>query len=169
MNNSNRNIFLGIFILLLQLLVLNNINVGGLINPYIYPLILLILPFDIAGWLLLIIAFFLGLTIDVFTGTLGLHLFASLLVAGTRPSLINVLNTGKIEPGTTINIQQHGAFWIVLFISFAFVPHHVVYFSIESFSFTGLGYTILRIILSSFISITISMLILFLFKNEKKK
>lgn len=155
--------------MLLQLAVFNNIHVGGFINPYIYPLILLLLPFDIAGWLLLIIAFFIGLIVDLFTGTLGLHIFASVFVAGIRPSFIKFLSSGKIEPGTTLNFKQHGVLWVSVFISVIFFIHHSVYFILESLNLSGFGYTILRIFASTFISVFLALLLLFLFKDPNKK
>ncbi|MCB0510069.1 MAG: hypothetical protein KDC82_04840 [Bacteroidetes bacterium] len=155
--------------MLLQLAVFNNIHVGGFINPYIYPLILLLLPFDIAGWLLLVSAFFLGLIVDLFTGTLGLHIFASVFVAGIRPFFIKFLSSGKIDPGTTINFKQHGIVWLSVFISVIFFIHHSVYFTLESLNLSGFGYTILRIFASSFISVFLSLLLLFLFKDPNKK
>ena len=54
-----------VFLVLLQVLVLNNIQLSGYINPYFYVLFILLLPFETANWLLLILAFALGISIDV--------------------------------------------------------------------------------------------------------
>ena len=69
---------LTVILLLLQFLVLNNINFMGYVNPYIYILIILLLPYRITRWMLLIIGFALGFAVDYFSNTLGLpyHRFA---------------------------------------------------------------------------------------------
>jgi len=53
-------------LVLLQVLVLNNINLGGYIHPYIYILFILLLPVSMNKNLVLFIAFFTGLTVDYF-------------------------------------------------------------------------------------------------------
>ena len=78
-------------LILVQVLVLNNMNLGGYLNPYIYVLFLLLLPANINRSLLLIIAFITGLTIDYFGNTLGLHAAASVFLAFLRPGVINLL------------------------------------------------------------------------------
>ena len=92
MNNPLvKNIIRFIVLILVQVLVLNNMNLGGYLNPYIYVLFLLLLPANINRSLLLIIAFITGLTIDYFANTLGLHAAASVFLAFLRPGTINLL------------------------------------------------------------------------------
>ena len=55
-----------LFLILFQVLILNNMQFSGYINPYCYILFILILPFETPGWLLLVLAFILGMIIDVF-------------------------------------------------------------------------------------------------------
>ena len=110
--------------LLLQILVFNQLNVSGYINPYVYPLLIILLPFDVAGWLLLILAACLGLFIDIFTGTLGMHLFALVFMAGLRPSIAKILSLSKQEPGAYINIKQYalmlnGVLWVLMEMEFS--------------------------------------------------
>jgi hypothetical protein len=60
--------------LLLQIVVLNEVPpVHRFIIPYLYFLYLLWLPFSINRFSLLIVAFVFGLSLDYFTGTIGLH------------------------------------------------------------------------------------------------
>ncbi|HEX7757795.1 MAG TPA: rod shape-determining protein MreD [Niabella sp.] len=61
-----------------------------LITPYIYFLFILWLPFTIKkGWLLLL-GFLLGMAVDYFTMTPGLHAAAAVLVAFLRPFIIHL-------------------------------------------------------------------------------
>jgi len=58
--------FLFVILIVTQLLVFNNIELSGYINPYVYVLFILLLPFDVPRVVLLLSAFLLGLCIDLF-------------------------------------------------------------------------------------------------------
>lgn len=163
-----KNIGLWVLVLALQILVLNTLNISGYINPYIYPLLIILLPFDIAGWLLLVLAASLGLFIDLFTGTLGLHLFALVLMAGIRPWIIRLLSLGKFDQDAAINIKQHGLIVTLVFLTALYTAHHLAYFLMESFSYKGMGPAILRALASVFFSILLSLIVLLFFNNSKK-
>lgn len=155
-------------VLALQILVFNTLNISGYINPYMYPLLIILLPFDIAGWLLLVIAALLGLFIDLFTGTLGIHLFSLVFMAGIRPMVINFLSLGKFDQDSSINIKQHGLIVTLVYISILFLVHHLSYFLMESFSYNGMGAAVLRTFASTFFSILLSLIILLFFNNSRK-
>ena len=165
-----KHIILWFVVLLLQILVFNPLNVSGYINPYVYPLLIILLPFNMAGWLLLILAACLGLFIDVFTGTLGMHLFALVFMAGLRPNIAKILSLSKQEPGAYINIKQHGLIVSATFIGVLLFIHHIVYFLLETFASSGLSYGLLRTFASLFFSIFISMILLLVInpgRNER--
>ena len=156
--------------LLFQLLVFNELNVSGYINPYIYPLLIILLPFDIAGWLLLLIAAVLGLLIDLFTGTLGMHMFALVLMAAIRPAIVRTLSLDRNDSGSQINIKQHGWVVVISFVGVLLFVHHFAYFLLETFASSGFAYALARTFLSAFFSILLSfILLLFLnsFRNER--
>lgn len=90
--------YLGVFLLLLVLqeFVFNNINLGGLVNPYIYIMFIIMLPLDTAGWALLLFGFGTGAVFDVVSGTAGLHTITSTWLAFIRPGLAGFL-LGKDE------------------------------------------------------------------------
>jgi hypothetical protein len=82
---------LAVFILI-QVYVLNKIpHLHRFITPYIYYLPLLWLPFSVSRIGLLVIGFMTGLTLDYFMMTPGLHAAACVLIAYTRPFIINIL------------------------------------------------------------------------------
>ena len=61
--------------------ILNEVIFASYINPYLYLIILLIMPFKTQKWFLLIYAFILGLSVDVFSDTLGMHSSACLIIS----------------------------------------------------------------------------------------
>ena len=92
MSDLMRNIIRFIVFILVQVYVLNKIPaLHRFIVPYLYFLYILWLPFYISRFWLLLIAFLLGLSLDYFTSTPGLHAAACVLMAYARPFLINVL------------------------------------------------------------------------------
>jgi rod shape-determining protein MreD len=143
-------------LVLVQVLVLNNIQFSGLINPYIYILFILLLPFTIPGYFLLPIAFLLGITIDIFNNTLGVHAGATVLLAFLRPGIAQLVSSRElIEKGNTPNLSQLGFASFLKYTIIAVLIHHLFLFYAEAFSFGGFFETFLRYILSSVFSILI--------------
>jgi rod shape-determining protein MreD len=66
-----------LFVILTQVLILNQLQVSGYLNPYFYVLFILLLPVSTPQYLVLLLAFLTGFTIDFFTDTPGLHATAT--------------------------------------------------------------------------------------------
>jgi len=169
----NRNIWINIVrfivLFLLQVLILNNIQLSGYINPYLYVLFILMLPFQTPRWALLISAFFMGLSIDMFTHTPGLHAAASTFMAFSRPGLINMLSSNKeIEPGSNPDIRVFGFAWFMAYASILVFLHHLVLFYLEVFRFSDFFMTMSRVLISSVVTIFLILLIQLLFYGHKK-
>lgn len=163
-----KNIVRFVFLVLAQVLVLNNINLGGYINPYIYVLFILLLPVNINKSLLLILAFLSGLTIDFFGNTLGLHAASSVLLAFVRPGLINLFFS-NLEFGTD---EEPGLSKLGLggFLRYTFVLvfiHHSALFFLEIFSLSDFLSTLYRILLSTLVT-TLFIIIIVLFFSKRK-
>ena len=90
MNRYLMNTFRFLGLLALQVLVLNYIRINGYINPYVYILYIMLLPFGIKGWVLLAAGFVMGYSVDLFMGTPGLHTGATVLMAFMRPTIIRM-------------------------------------------------------------------------------
>ncbi len=93
MPTALQNIFRFILLVLLQVLVLNNIQFMGYINPYLYILFILSLPYQTPKWFVLLLGFRLGLTIDVCSNTMGMHAFATVFVAFLRGGTIKLFTS----------------------------------------------------------------------------
>ena len=157
-------------LVLFQVLVINHIRLGGYVHPYIYLVFVMLLPFSTPKWQLLVLGFALGLTVDLFTGTPGLHAGATTLMAFSRPSIIKLISGNqKFENITEPNIGQLGGLWFFRYTLFLVLIHHFALFFLESFSFRLFGQVLLRILLSVPVSIFLIMMIMFIFKSEKKR
>ena len=143
------NILRFIFLVLIQVLILDHIQLSGFINPYLYILFILLLPFETPKALLLILAFLLGLSVDILSGTLGLHAAASVFMAFWRPSILRVVSARQeYEPGIRPILSDQGFAWIFGYSITLIAIHHFFLFFIEVFSFANFWITFTRSILS---------------------
>lgn len=172
-NEIVRYIFWFILFVLVQGLILNHVNIGGYLNPYLYVMFILLLPFDISRPQSLIIAFLLGYSVDLFAGTPGMHAFASVFAAFSRPFLISSLSKRDDDDiETRPTIRSMGIRWILYYSSILVLIHHSVYFFIESFRITEFFQTLSRSLLSSLLTVVMILLVQFLFFSSigsKKK
>ena len=170
MNKTVLQIIRFVVLVLLQVLVINHIRLGGYVHPYIYLVFVMLLPFSTPKWQLLVLGFAIGLTVDLFTGTPGLHAGATTLMAFCRPSIIKLVSGNqKFENITEPNIGQLGGVWFFRYALFMVLIHHFALFFLESFSFRLIGQVLLRILLSVPVSVFLIMMIMFIFKSEKKR
>lgn len=156
----SRHIFFNILsfvaLVIFQILVLNNIQLFGFVNPYLYILFILLLPLETPKWLLLILAFILGYTIDYFSHTIGLNIAASVFVAYLRPKLINLI-IPKLEsgPDVKIGIKTFGFKSFLIYTSILVLIHHLTLFYLEIFRLSDFLSTLKRAIFSSVFTILI--------------
>jgi len=148
---------------LLQVLFFNNILIARVITPFFYVLFILLLPFYTPRVLLLFLSFILGLTIDIFTNTPGVHASACLLTGFARPGILQLISSREtLESVSEPRVRNMGFQWFAGYTSFLVIVHHMFLFFIEAFTFDGFHITLIRIILSSVLSIGLILLSQFL-------
>ncbi len=153
-----------IFILLIlsQVLLFSNIQFSGYINPYVYVMFILLLPIEIPSWLLLILSFTIGLIMDFFSGSPGMHSSASLLAGFVRPYVLRIVSPRDgYEPNSDPSMVTYGLRWFFIYTMLIVLVHHTALFYLEVFRFTDFFRTMLRVLLSSFFTIVFIILIEF--------
>ncbi len=154
-----RNIVRFVILVLVQILVLNNIQISGYIIPYFYVLFILLMPFETPNWLLLITAFALGIVVDLFTQTPGLHASATVFMAFLRPWVLQMsAPRDGYETGTFPRLYYFGFQWFLRYTVILVFAHHFVLFYMEVFRFSDFFSTLLRVLLSSLFSVILIML-----------
>jgi len=149
-----------IILILLQVLVFNNIQFSGFVNPYIYIMIVLLLPSDTPAWLLLVVSFFTGLMIDLFSGSPGMHASATLVAGFSRSFVLRVISPRDgYESGSDLSMAAYGFRWFSIYTAAIVLIHHTTLFFLEVFRFADFFRTILRILLSSIFTIGFILLI----------
>ncbi|MCR5139336.1 MAG: rod shape-determining protein MreD [Bacteroidaceae bacterium] len=139
MNRTLSRILTFVVLALVQVFILNKIHLFGYATPLLYLYFILTLGQDVSRNKLMLSAFALGLVIDVFSNTFGIHAAASTLTAFLRPALIRLffLRGGDGEPFTPgIHAMGVGAF--VRYALLATLLHHTLVFCLEYFSFAYL-------------------------------
>jgi rod shape-determining protein MreD len=160
-----QNIIRFILLVFVQVLVLNNIQFLGYLNPYLYILFILALPVHLRQWIVLLLAFALGLTIDAFSNTMGLHAFATVFMAFLRLPIIKLFAT--IDEGVNPS-PSFRTFGILDYLKYAVtlvLMHHVVLFFLEAFTFAYIGTLLIKILLSSLVTILLTVAIQLLKKE----
>jgi len=158
-----------IVLVLFQVLIVKNMEVGRFIVPFTYPLFLLWLPFEINNLLLLGIAFVTGLTVDLFYSTPGLHAGASVLIAFVRPRVYGLFSPREgYENGAEPTIGYMGTSWVLTSYGLLLFMLHSAVFFLEAYRFSEFFSTLLRAILSAAFSLAICILAQYLVLNKKK-
>lgn len=148
-----RNIFRFVVLILFQVLVMDNVMINGYMIPYIYLLFILLMPFETPRWIQLLSGFALGLTMDLFSGTLGMHTAAVVLIAFVRPYLLDLLaSRDGYELDTFPRIHYYGFLWFLKYTLIIVFIHHLALFYLEVFQLKVFFSTLLRVILSTILS-----------------
>ncbi len=144
-----KNLLRFVFLMLIQVMILNNIQISSYLNAYIYVLFILLLPFESPKWLLLILGFITGFVVDLFSDTVGIHAAATTLTAFCRPGILKIISSRKeYEPGINPNAKDLGFKWFFNYSLMLVTIHHLCFFLIESFNFAEILDTLLRTLVS---------------------
>jgi len=154
----------------IQIFLLKNVGYYNLATPFLYILFILLLPFETPNFLLFVLSFLMGLTIDTFYDTLGVNAAASCVLAFVRIIFINltVQRQGlETEPEPKLGIM--GFRWFFFYTLILTLFHHLTLFLLEIFSFSDIRYTLIRVLLSSIFTILLILLSEFIFFRKKER
>lgn len=138
MNRTLSRILAFIVLALVQVFILNKIHLFGYATPLLYLYFILTLGQGVTRNQLMLLAFVLGLVIDVFSNTFGIHAAASTLVAFLRPALIRLFFLRDEGEPFTPGIRAMGGGAFARYALLATLIHHTVVFCLEYFSFAYL-------------------------------
>ena len=154
-----------IVLVLLQVVLLDHINFLGYVNPYLYIFFILIYPLAGNKSLLILLSFLLGLSIDMFSSSGGIHAGASVFIAWIRPLVLKYsfgvsyeYNTVKIK---TASISQQ----FIFIVSMVFI-HHLLLFSLEIFNTSQILFILKSTLFSGIFTTIIIFCTLYLFGKK---
>ncbi len=153
--------------LALQILLFNNINLFGYLNPFPYILFILLYPVNSNKSILLISSFALGILLDMFVNSGGIHAMASLVLAYIRPSLFKFAFGLSYEYQTVRIADKISPERITLLLLAIFI-HHFILFFFEFFRIDLFFDILMRTLLNTVLTFIISILIIYLIKPTKR-
>jgi len=164
MNEVVKYILKGVLIVIFQVLILKRIDINSAGFSYfhflIYPMIIFILPVRTPKSLVIVAGFFIGLFIDMFYDSPGVHASALCFTAFIRPYVLKILEpTDGYSTASVPSIKLFGLAGFFIYASILLIFHLLFYFSAEAFTFVFIGDILLKAIASFIISILLLMLI----------
>ena len=140
-NETITNIWRFVALVFLQVFLLNNINLLGYINPYIYILFILLYPLDGNKGLLIFLSFLLGLSVDIFEDSGGVQAAACVFIAYIRPWVLKY-SFGVSYEYNSVKLNKAAPTERFSYIASMIFLHHFVMFALEIFSFQHIIYRI---------------------------
>ncbi len=165
-------IFRFILFILVQALVLNQMPpLHRFITPYLYFLFILWMPFKTSRSSLLIVGFFLGLSLDFFLKTPGLHVAPCVLIAYLRPFIINLLvpkETKELSLGspskTTMGFAPYA-----LYVAVLTIVHHSYLVLLEWMQFGNVWYFFGKVFFTTLVSLLLITITELLFSKRGRR
>ena len=153
-------------LVLVQVLICNQMNFLGSLNPFIYILFILLYPVGASRLRLLFWSFILGIIIDQFLDTGGAHAAASVVIAYVRPFFLKFA-FGAAYEYQAIKFGKSEFFPRLTYFGFLIVIHHIVLFSLLFFGADKLDLIISNALSSSIFTLCLSLLLSALFSPKE--
>jgi len=154
-------------LLCLQVFILNNINFFGYINPYLYIAFIFLYPLEENKFPLLFLSFILGISIDFFSDSGGIHAFSTILIAYTRLFFVRVYFRKIPSDYPFFKLKSESIGKVFNYVVTLTLIHHFIYFSFASFSFQNLSIVLLNTLYSGTFTLILFFLGTYIFKKSK--
>jgi rod shape-determining protein MreD len=161
------NIFRFIILIALQVLVFNNIKLFGYLDPFPYVLFIILYPVNSNRSLFLLMSFLLGLSLDMFGDTGGIHATACLILAYIRPQLFK-FSFGLSYEYQTIKIAEKISYDRISFIVLSVFVHHFLIYMLELLRFGLILDIFLRTLLNTIFTTIVCILTIYLIKPNRR-
>ena len=153
-----------VFFALLQGVVFKHIILFDYAFCFIYIYYMLGLPVDLRPIAAIFIGFGMGLSIDFFYDTGGIHAAASVLIMFLRDKWLNSITPqGGFDVGVSPSIRVSGFSWYSGYALPIILIHQVTLFFLESYGFSLFWFTLYKAILSSLFTFVMCLVLQVLF------
>lgn len=157
--------FIGL--ILLQVLICNHINFLGYINPYIYVLFVILFPVKNNRIVFICLSFLLGLTVDMFLDSGGIHAAACVFIAYARPVILKFA-FGMVYEYQNVKFDAVDFGSKLTYITIMVAVHHIILFYLEIFSISRILLILQKTLFSSIFTIILAILITVIFSKKSK-
>jgi len=155
--------------LFIQVLILKNLALFNIAFCFLYLVFLFSIPVTTNSLLVMLIGFLLGISVDIFYDSLGLHAFAMVLIGYLRNNWLSVITPqAGYEGGAAPSLQSNGIQWFLVYTLPLIFIHHFVLFYLEAAGFKLFWFTFLKVVASTFFSLTSILIVQYTFSNKSR-
>ncbi len=140
-------------LVLLQVLILNNIHIGGYATPFLYVYLILKFESDTSRNALMLWAFCLGLIIDIFSDTPGMNTSAVVVMAFLRPTFLRLFVSRDTLDNLVPGVKTMGLASFLKYTIVCVFMHHAMLLTMGFFSFVHIGMLLLKIVASMLLTV----------------
>ena len=138
--------FIGL--VLIQVLILNQMHINGYATPYVFIYFILKFHSRVSQNELMLWAFFLGLTVDVFCNTPGMNAASATCLAFSRNTFLKMVTLRSLDEDFEPGIKALGISAFLRYILLSCILYCTLFLMIDNFSFFNLPVLLLMIITS---------------------
>jgi len=144
-----------IVVMLLQVLLFNYLQLWDVCHPYIYIVCLLMMPITLPHTMDMFIGALVGLVMDAFCNSIGIHMASCILLMYVRPYLLGTIVNDKDRLNEQISLRSLGLEATIKYVVILVLLHHLAVFSLSAWSWAHIGFVLLETVVSSIITITL--------------
>ena len=170
MNRSG--IFVGIYFVLyvlVQVMLFKQLVLFNTAFCFLYIAFILLLPLETNTLILMLVGFLLGICVDVFYDSLGLHALSLVLVAYLRNYWLGTVTPqGGYDAGEGLTLSANGLQWFMVYsVPLVFIHHFVLFFA-EAGGF-GIFWFTMQKVMTSLIFTMVAILFLQYFSVDRRR
>jgi len=128
-------------------------------EAFVYPLFILLLPYGMHINVLMIIAFFSGLTIDASYNTLGVHTASSVVLAFWRSSFLELVLPRGMDDNLVPSMGRLNFFPFTRYVAFSLLLYLVFYYAMVHFSHIFFVAIVVKSLLSFVVSLFFTLIL----------
>jgi hypothetical protein len=153
---------------LFQVLILKNAVLFHTAFCFLYLAFLLSLPVEFDRLLMILIGFILGIAVDIFYDSLGLHALACVFIGFVRNRWLSVLTPqGGYDSNSVPALAEFGVQWFITYSLPLIVVHHTILFYIEAGGFDYFWHTLSKVAASALFTMLVILIIEFIFPRKR--
>jgi len=134
---------------------------------FLYVAFILLLPIEIGPLVLMMVAFALGFSVDLFYDSLGVNAAASVFIAFLRPYWLNIVTPrGGYEEIVIPNLKTMDFGWFFTYSLPLIFIHHLVLFYLEAGGFDLFLFTLSKVFFSTILTFFVIVLSQYLFYKK---
>ena len=137
---------------------------------FIYFAAVITLPLALPTPMLLLLSFFIGISVDLFYDTVGIHAAACVAVMYARYNIVSMLTPlGGYDSNQEVSIHDMGFRWFIVYLLILTFFHHFIVFMLEANTFSFFYWTLLKIFMSTIFTVFMITAFLYLFFTPSTK